>query len=24
VRYAANAQYDLAHYDQANYAVPTT
>jgi len=24
VRYAANAQYDLAHFDQANYAVPTT
>ena len=23
VRYAANAQYDLAHYDQANYAVQT-
>ena len=23
VRYAANAQFDLAHYDQANYAVPT-
>ena len=24
VRYAANAQYDLAHLDQSNYAVPTT
>jgi hypothetical protein len=24
VRYAANAQFDLAHFDQANFAVPTT